>query len=777
MFTYTLFNADLDNPTIVESNPPIEEASIETVLHGGFGALTGKLGIRESRFWPDWYKWYNNYLGYRLVAYNEIGSTIFEGRLEDITPVPGFGIQISALGYWSACYDEYFEDLTTYDSGTHTADEIIKAILTKSCPAISSDHRLITSLSRNVAPIELNLERPGDLIKRILEPGDANGDSIYFAIWEGRKPQLITYQTSSPKWLVYMADLVNPAVTPRSLKNYYTAVRAEYQIAGEEGTVNDSGTATGEDANNRVTVTDTEKEWEIGHWNDNMELVTTGGVGTGQTKDIKDTRKKPNIIVPAIPMSSVVDTGTCEFANEGGTNYDEIGISTSERYPGIGAVDLGHYPTDAFVGYYIEMLSGSYAGEERQIVGHDAGISRILKVSPGFSGYVSGKFRIYHKSRLFRMDGEDFVADAYNEGHVAEIVNGFGTRPPQQFKITDTVVKYVVSGGEHNGWTLPAYIEVEPVIDSSQVGPAYAGSTLATPADRLSRPEIPSYKATTYTGTVLEQTASQPYFGATYAEIQKQQSVLKAGTATGGSDNTITYTVAALETWTSASIEIKSGTCANQIRAIKSCSYEPSTQTETLTVVTTWDDDVPDITSKFQIRATSETEEKTDPEANQLLLTTPLDTAIDNTTTYEIRQKKEGGTVTRTLSQTAPAAYNTWKINRTWLLQLGTIQEGMAEAIIRRALRNARQPSQESPQLVVSRIFNARTGAEYPLTAVRAGDCVEVVDFPIEPEELRRFFIVHTLFNEKDVTMSLTPERPERTMEALIAAAQLKNLV
>jgi len=174
-----LYNNDLFTPRLVEAGmeAKAEGLTFGTTVPGGFATL--------SFFWPcsftESWRWYAERFFYRIVvSYAE--KVVWEGRLEDVE-LRAEGVDLTFYGYFRNCYDIPFNDTTSYTSGTHYADEIIKDIIRAACDQIYPDFRYIESPNFNLAPITFtNNGFPGDHFKRLGKIGDGKTSHPWYSI-------------------------------------------------------------------------------------------------------------------------------------------------------------------------------------------------------------------------------------------------------------------------------------------------------------------------------------------------------------------------------------------------------------------------------------------------------------------------------------------------------------------------------------------------------------------------------------------------------------------
>ncbi|MDH7487525.1 MAG: hypothetical protein QHJ81_14775 [Anaerolineae bacterium] len=724
---FALFARDLSDMTLA-GGLKFEGCTIGTQLHGGFGEFRGRLPLDEYNA----YRWYSEYHNCRLVVWTKHQGVGWEGRIEDVTITPGFGVEVGAFGYWRNCFDVPLKDEETWATGTHYPEEIIQAVIERCCQQIRHDFTNFVSLGRNVAPYKIDQYRyPQAIIAEVLEGGDKQGNAVYFAVWEDRLPYLFTKPTKV-NWYVRLQDCERPPELTRSLETMANAVLCEYSIEGEAGDMNDEGTATGERANNYITLTDTKQGWKEGQWNRGFDVALVGGTGAGQVRDILDTRLEPE----------VVDEGKADLYDSG------VSVATGAGPPELKLEDttkdwVSHQWKDEDNPYYVEIIGGPCAGQSRRRIVDNGPMG--LVITPAWEAddgkYPSsrdGGGSVYHIYRPNEIQDRDksWANDAYNLGYMVEVVKGRGAG--QRRKITDT--RAVVVGQTYGQYGKP-------------IGGGTSFHVLTVEPDWDTAPDDTSYY-----------------------EIHKEAKVVEAGKATGGSRNTIED---GEKTWREGQyndgyeVYITKGACANQTGKIV------DTAEHTLTVEPLWDDDVPDATSEYEIRVIEEKAEEKEDEAacTQLVVTTAWTTQPDATTRYEIRQKEEGGLLERSITHTSTRSIDEMRLCRKGLFSLGTSTPGEAERVAGQLLAKLRDPQQRTSEFSIRRVFNTRW-IEYPLLSVRAGDVVEIVDLfagqdeSAELDALRRFFIIRTSYDQRRQVLALTPDTVEMGVATLLASAR-----
>jgi len=733
--TFALFGK-YPSESMILGDIKFENVRIETMLHGGFGPLYASFAASTH----EAYKWYHDYYNYRLKAYDSRREVAWEGRIEDIRTLPGRGLSITGFGYWRNCFDMPMKDEETWDDDDeHYPDDIIRTIIQRCCRQIVDNFNDFADINRNVAPWTVSGYRyPADLIQELLEGGDKWGTPAYFAVWEDQEPHLFL-KDSTVKWLVRVEDCLGPPELTRSMEDLATAVLIEYTVEGKAGDVNDSGTATGERANNYVTLTDSGQGWDEGQWDSGFDIAIVGGTGSGQIRDVLTTRMLPEVVdsgrvVPLRYGTIVAQEADCQkmLVGTGGATQD-----------GQFTWRLADYEDEPL---WADIISGVGSGQKREINGDMAWPNyTFVYVTPDWDGEgtdgdqypghpaenAGGKYLIYKPNTLVTQ-GKSWVHQQYNTGYMVEIVKGRGAS--QRRKITDTK-PYVTLDGSWDMLVLDEDWETQP--------------------DETS-----------------------------YFEIHKQVEVMVAGKATGGSYNTLVDESKKEDgsykrNWTVGQYDddyevvITNGACSGQKARIV------DTAIRTLTVEPLWDNDIPDDTSEYEIRKIleKEDEEAKDGHCTQVVMTTEWTTQPDDTSEYEIRQKEDGGELDRTDTFVTGQAARDLNLSRKKVYSIGKSTPANAKRVGSLLRKKLKEPLQRGGSFTISKVYN-RQWSEQPLVAVRAGDTIEIVDLFEGQEEtedfdnMRRFFIMKTVFDASAQTLAITPDNVETNIATLIASAR-----
>lgn len=189
--------------------------SFSTALHGGFKLCRLTVPMPLERIWLYFER--ENLPG-RHFAHIEIleeQTVVWEGRIMSVGFDPSGGnlaLNIEAAGYWSSCRDQFYDSAdssnTDWTSGTHSVDEIIKELLTKECPDISSDQTNIDDSTLNVGGIDLtDRDYPQNIIVSKLPMTSDGTDQWHFAVWEGRVPYFKQRVATTLHWTTFTSEL------------------------------------------------------------------------------------------------------------------------------------------------------------------------------------------------------------------------------------------------------------------------------------------------------------------------------------------------------------------------------------------------------------------------------------------------------------------------------------------------------------------------------------------------------------------------------------------
>ena len=225
------YDDDLISPEYQgDLTPYIEDLGFTTKLHGGFDFLTA--GLKRPLV-PAW-QWLREHYHHRLILLDRMHQTHFEGRVEDVR-MTDKGVEIVVAGYWASCFDQVYNRA---NAGLEDISVLIKAALTDSCPAISSDQSNIADNTMEV-PQYLDDDRyPGDLIDEWCKQGDSVGDAPYaFSIWDDRIPYYFKQEAGEADWIVSRSMVSSGGMQLQSsASDVWTRVKVVYSnIADETG--------------------------------------------------------------------------------------------------------------------------------------------------------------------------------------------------------------------------------------------------------------------------------------------------------------------------------------------------------------------------------------------------------------------------------------------------------------------------------------------------------------------------------------------------------------
>jgi hypothetical protein len=219
-----LYNNDLAAPTqIIRDISNYSNLRFSTKLHGGFAKCSFSLTEYDMN---KIYEWAWKRFGYRLVAYDLVNAkTLWEGRLQS-NPFTLNSVQVNAYGYYSSLLDGIYS--TAYDD---TADVVLKAMLTASCPAINADQSNIQALdtARDSAVGDDYLDRPvQELAEYLFGMSDSVMQKWYLAVWEDQIMYAFPRDDTSVTWSVKAKDLQTFGLTP-GFENLWNAAYAVYR--------------------------------------------------------------------------------------------------------------------------------------------------------------------------------------------------------------------------------------------------------------------------------------------------------------------------------------------------------------------------------------------------------------------------------------------------------------------------------------------------------------------------------------------------------------------
>jgi hypothetical protein len=215
-----LFDNNLSSPTLLDDlTSRVENLRFATALHGGFKFATFSLAASLPEAWEylaEAGKTSGRHFSRLLIS--EEKRTIWEGRITDVRFAYSggeIGLRITAQGYWGSLRDQFYSDddgsRTDWTSGSHTADDIIKEMLTEECPSINSDQSNIDANSRDIAGINLSARAyPQDIIITKLAPiSDSDNSMWFFSVWEDRIPYWKPRSIAILDYRIRLADTSN----------------------------------------------------------------------------------------------------------------------------------------------------------------------------------------------------------------------------------------------------------------------------------------------------------------------------------------------------------------------------------------------------------------------------------------------------------------------------------------------------------------------------------------------------------------------------------------
>tara|TARA_R110002020_G_scaffold121877_1_gene276925 strand:+ start:240 stop:1427 length:1188 start_codon:yes stop_codon:yes gene_type:complete len=253
-----LFDPDLSSPTLLDDlTSRVQGLRFATALHGGFKFATFSLSASLAEAWEylaEAGKTSGRHFCRLLIS--EEQRTIWEGRVTDVRfsyQAGSIGLRISCQGYWGSLRDQFYSDddgsRTDWTSGSHTADDIIKEMLTAECPSINSDQSNIDANSRDIAGINLSArEYPQDIIIQKLAPLSDSDNSIWhFAVWEDRKPYWKKRSIATLDYRIRLSDTKNLELNQSAteMRNAITPLRENTDGTFTEGTIVANSTSIG----------------------------------------------------------------------------------------------------------------------------------------------------------------------------------------------------------------------------------------------------------------------------------------------------------------------------------------------------------------------------------------------------------------------------------------------------------------------------------------------------------------------------------------------------
>jgi hypothetical protein len=220
-----LFDNNLTTPTLIdELTERVGALRFGTALNGGFKTCTFTLPTTIGQAWLWLSREGKRGYHFNRITVHEDQTLVWEGRIMEVELLVQSGeqsIRVTAMGYWSACRDQFYTATgnTDWTSGSHTIDDIIKEMLgTDFCPDINTDQTNITATSRDVVGLDLTTkEYPQARINELTNLSDSDGKIWFFAIWDNRIPYLTARAATTVDWYVWLADLGNLSLQQSAL--------------------------------------------------------------------------------------------------------------------------------------------------------------------------------------------------------------------------------------------------------------------------------------------------------------------------------------------------------------------------------------------------------------------------------------------------------------------------------------------------------------------------------------------------------------------------------
>ncbi len=210
--------------------------SFSTALHGGFKECQLTVPINLAGAWLYLNRQEQRGRHYHHLEISEDKRIVWEGRVQSVEMVidSGFmGIVLNAFGYWASLRDQYYSasDVGNTDwtaGGPHVVSTIVKELLTKACPTISTDQSNIDANSRDVVGINLTArDYPQNIIVDTLAPlSDSDISRWYAAVWESQVFHWHKRAVSQVDWYVWLRDISRLSLRQdgSNLRNYILPV-------------------------------------------------------------------------------------------------------------------------------------------------------------------------------------------------------------------------------------------------------------------------------------------------------------------------------------------------------------------------------------------------------------------------------------------------------------------------------------------------------------------------------------------------------------------------
>ena len=228
----------------IDLSGPYSTLQFSTGLHGGFKLLRLTVPMPLGEIW----EYLNRHLPGRHFFHIEIveaHTIVWEGRILDIGfQMSGnrFLLDLTAAGYVNSLRDQYYDAAdasnTDWTSGSHSADDVIKELLTKECPDISSDQSNIAATTHDIGGLVLtDRAYPLDIITSKIAPlSDTSNQVWHFAVWENQTAYWSPRSLDQVDVIVTLASLSQLRLT-QSAMHLRNAVQPV--VGATEGTADD----------------------------------------------------------------------------------------------------------------------------------------------------------------------------------------------------------------------------------------------------------------------------------------------------------------------------------------------------------------------------------------------------------------------------------------------------------------------------------------------------------------------------------------------------------
>jgi len=207
-----IYDNDLASPILLQDiTYRMSNLTFSTALNGGFKTcgFTISMSVEEAWNWLS-REGKRGYHFNRVTVHDE-SILVWEGRIMDVQlhiDNSDQSINVIALGYWSACQDQFYTSTgnTDWTSGSnHFMHEIIAEILTEECPDISDDQTNLEEADVDLAGIDLSVkEYPLSRINQLVKVSASDHVPWFFAIWDDRVPYLFKRNITQVDWRVWL---------------------------------------------------------------------------------------------------------------------------------------------------------------------------------------------------------------------------------------------------------------------------------------------------------------------------------------------------------------------------------------------------------------------------------------------------------------------------------------------------------------------------------------------------------------------------------------------